>query len=137
MDSYGDGLLGGFWCGQDGSVSIVYQGDTLNQIPESAANFGNQTSLQFCIGSAGIEWMGLDDFVVYPNPFDDKIEVKIISSDAKELKLYDLTGKVLLTREIEGSTLNIDLGEGFSSGNYLVELIMENGRNYVKKLVKK
>lgn len=137
MDSYGDGLLGGFWCGQDGSVSIVYQGDTLNQIPESGADFGTQTSLQFCIGPAGIQWVGLDEFMVYPNPFDDIIEVKINAVDAHELRLYDITGKVLLTKKVEGSTMNIDLGKGFSSGNYLVELIMENGTNRIKKLVKK
>lgn len=137
MDSYGDGLFGGVWCNQDGSVSIVYQGDTLNQIPESAADFGTQTSLQFCVGPAGIEWAESSDFIVYPNPFSDVIEVKINSSDANEIRLYDITGKVVYTKKVQESTLSINLSESIASGNYFIELRRENGANLIKKLVKK
>jgi len=137
MDSYGDGLFGGVWCNQDGSVSIVYQGDTLNQIPESAADFGIQTSLQFCVGPAGIEWAESIDFIVYPNPFSDVIEVKINSSDANEIRLYDITGKVVYTKKVQESTLSINLSESITSGNYFIELRRENGANLIKKLVKK
>ena len=32
LDSYGDGLFGGFWCGTDGSVSIIQNGEVLAEL---------------------------------------------------------------------------------------------------------
>jgi hypothetical protein len=137
MDNYGDGLFGGFFCGQDGSVSIVYQGDTLAALPESQADFGNQTTLQFCIGPLGIEWNSSADFSVYPNPFENSIEVKLSNLNANKIVVLDILGKELFSREIDSDIMKIYLEESLANGTYLIQVLMNDGSIKTKKIIKR
>ena len=136
MDSYGDGLLGGFWCGQDGSVSVVFQGDTLGQITEAQANFGDQTSFQFCIGNVGVEWSVYDDFEVFPNPFSNSLQINLNQMNAKELILTDITGKVIVTKSINGNNIQLHLGNNLGAGTYFILMQRKDGSIKTKKVNK-
>ena len=68
---------------------------------------------------------------VMPNPFVDKLRVKINSTiqGKARLTISDLSGRKLLTKNITviaGITnVDIDETEGFSNGNYLLNIITE------------
>jgi hypothetical protein len=136
MDSYGDGLLGGFFCGQDGSVSVVFQGDTLGQITEAEANFGDQTSFQFCIGNVGVEWSVIKDIEVFPNPFSNNVEIRLNDLDANELILCDITGKVFMKQPIVSKNMQLEFGDNVSAGTYFIQLKMNDGSIKRKKISK-
>jgi lysyl endopeptidase len=136
MDSYGDGVFGGFWCGQDGSASIVYQGDTLAALPESQANFGDQTTLQFCIGPLGLEWSSIKDIQVYPNPFTNSIQINLNQVEASELILTDITGKEFIRKSLKENTIFLEFGSELSAGAYFVKVLMKDGKSYTKKVNK-
>ena len=136
MDSYGDGVLGGFWCGQDGSVSIVFNGDTLGQITEAQADFGDQTSIQFCIGNVGVEWSVIKDLEVYPNPFTNSIQINLNQLEATEIKLTDIAGKEFLRKAVSGNKIQLELENELSTGSYLIQVKMKDGSIKTKKVNK-
>jgi hypothetical protein len=136
MDSYGDGVLGGFWCGQDGSVSIVFNGDTLGQITEAQADFGDQTSIQFCIGNVGLEWSVIKDLEVYPNPFTNSIQINLNQLEATEIKLTDIAGKEFLRKAVSGNKIQLELENELSTGSYLIQVKMKDGNIKTKKVNK-
>lgn len=135
MDSYGDGVLGGFWCGQDGSVSIVFNGDTLGQITEAQADFGDQTSIQFCIGNVGLEWSVIKDLEVYPNPFTNSIQINLNQLEATEVILTDIAGKEFLRKAVTGNNIQLEVNE-LSTGSYLIQVKMKDGSIKTKKVNK-
>lgn len=85
-----------------------------------------------CSGSAVIVLTGLEetptfDSQIYPVPASDQLFIKISSEGNFDLKVFDLTGRLMLTRSLNGSgTLNtVDTSE-LKPGVYLVE--MTNGK---------
>lgn len=132
MDSYGDGLFGGFFCSQDGSVSIVYQGDTLAALPESQADFGDQTTLQFCVGPLGIEWNTDELISLWPNPISEgMINIQTGSEDASIVSILTINGQRLASKISSSNLVQFDTN-GLSQGTYLVEVVSGNERKVLK-----
>jgi hypothetical protein len=132
MDSYGDGLLGGFFCSQDGSVSIVFQGDTLAALPESQADFGDQTSLQFCIGTSGLELNSNGIVSLWPNPIaEGLINIQTGSSKESVVSIHTINGQRLLSKTSSSNLVQFDTNI-LSQGTYLVEVVSENQRKVLK-----
>ncbi len=75
-------------------------------------------------------------FSLYPNPAKEFFTVK--SSDenlATKIDLFDLTGKLLLTKKLESSPENTIATNSLSKGMYLVTLETKNGMSYTTKLI--
>ena len=72
------------------------------------------------------------DMMIYPNPVDGNY-VTILSpvQGLKEIEVYSVTGRKVMSTSINGSTLDIS---SLNTGFYLVKLII-NGQNRVSKLV--
>ena len=133
-DSYGDGLFGGFWCGSDGSVAIVQDGTTLTELLEADANFGNSTSLDFCIGDNGLETAAVSTVRIYPNPSHDFTEIQS-TEKMQEIRLMNQEGKILLRSKPNANSFLLDLIP-YSPGIYLVQVISEQSSNQTLRLVK-
>lgn len=133
MDEYGDGLEGGFLCNVDGSVAIVYNGQTLAQIPESEANFGTQKELTFCIGPLGIEENSAVNFQLFPNPTDELVTISTSWSGLKTISLTNIEGREVLRQETSGFTTQLNCSP-FAAGTYFVT-VNANGLNAIQKLV--
>ena len=132
MDSYGDGLLGGFFCNQDGSVSIVYQGDTLAALPESQADFGDQTTLQFCVGPLGIEWNTEEVISLWPNPIaEGLINIQTGSKDESMVSILSINGQQLISKKSTSSLVQFETNT-LSQGTYVVEIVSGNERKVLK-----
>ena len=72
---------------------------------------------------------------VFPNPSDGEVtlELKFERRESVQLRITDMTGKLVLENEISGDKMNLDL-EDFVKGVYAVQVI-HGGDVYVGKVV--
>jgi len=69
---------------------------------------------------------------IHPNPTYDKLKIDAIG--IKDIKIVDLTGRVMLEKSVESNSLTIDLSN-FDKGTYVIIFDYENGR-YTGKITK-
>ncbi len=81
--------------------------------------------------SVGINTLQLNEYVIYPNPFSDKIVVKSHFGDVKMIILSDITGKVLISKELTFEEEIIDTNE-LSKGNYILTVKREKSTETFK-----
>ena len=74
------------------------------------------------------------DALIYPNPTNAVIHIKLYSSEKTEIRVFDLSGKTYLS-EYFNNTISIDL-QDFAPGIYLIQLTSSNGESVVKKIIK-
>ena len=104
-DTYGDGLQGSLWGGQDGSYYVIQCEDTL--VYGTVANFGSDTSHVFisdtCIPPPPVYGCTDDDYVEY-NPL-----ATIEDSSCVTLKIYGCTDSTMFNYDSLANTIeNID-----------------------------
>jgi hypothetical protein len=65
----------------------------------------------------------VQDISIYPNPANTQLTVELPSNETEyQIQLFDLSGKVFVSRLVSGKTSEeIDLSD-FASGTYLVKL---------------
>ena len=103
-------------------------GSGLSKISSSVFNF-DATSTTASVPSLNTEF---NDIQVYPNPFNDKIRVSIINSAGfKNLRIVDLTGKIILIKNITSELMEIDLSN-FQKGMYYLLIDGVNGSRAAK-----
>jgi hypothetical protein len=73
-------------------------------------------------------------FVVYPNPFTNEINIKNSSDANMEVVVFDITGKRILTKNTNSSTVQLSTEE-LTSGVYFVKVTSE-GSSSTYKVVK-
>lgn len=84
-----------------------------------------------------------EDVVFYPNPFNDELTIEFMSGENEEIiiYLYDVNGKIVLTKEIERTKKTVHFNEGLSElskGVYFVEIRnLENSKLIQKAKVVK
>ena len=93
----------------------------------------NTTSTEF------VTLLNIDDFVsnelkVYPNPVKNLLNVVSNNSTVESILVYDLLGKTILSKSVNGTSTMIDVS-GLSNGIYLVKVVAAQGEK-VFKIVK-
>lgn len=73
-------------------------------------------------------------FEIYPNPARRFVQIMTPNPDFRFGEIRDLTGKLLVSFDITGSNLNVDVS-GLSAGIYLVRLEGTDGDVAVQKLM--
>ena len=104
-DTYGDGIAGSLWGGQDGSYYVIQCSDTL--VYGTVANFGNDTSHVFisdtCVPPPPVYGCTNDDYVEY-DPL-----ATIDDSSCATLKIYGCTDSTMFNYDSLANTMeNID-----------------------------
>jgi len=115
--------------GQTGSVSIVLENDSTN-VKDTAVFI-----IQVWNRRLNVETPGQNTFTVYPNPNTGSFNVK--SEEAIEsIEVIDLTGKVLLTENMNGNqTNNVEIKTDFiPTGLYLVRVRSTSGQVSTQKI---
>lgn len=116
-------------------------GATIEQFP---GDFGHYHRYNFTVGLAQVgieESSNLNQLVVYPNPTSGVFQIDFNGSinSSSILTIKDLSGKVVLTREISSATdlaeVTVDLTLN-PSGIYFIEVQTEKGI-FKERLVKK
>ena len=107
-------------------VEVSDSSFTLSVIPANFAVASTASMTTLCSGiSTNVESLAsTNDIELYPNPADDKVMVKNLSSlPAKEIRLYDLLGREVFRSELTGASINTSmLQENF----YLFKIFSTN-----------
>lgn len=79
------------------------------------------------------------EVIIFPNPTNDQLTVRIIDQSFQNVyaEIYSVTGKMILLKNYETNTFNINTAD-LKAGNYILKLRTENG-NLIKteKFIKK
>ena len=72
---------------------------------------------------------------IYPNPISDIFQIKSEIHDSQKLRIFDLSGRLVIEKEISPGTNNISVAP-FQNGIYIVLIETEDGRQFRQKVVK-
>lgn len=133
-DFYGDGMGASQWGGTDGNLTLADNNSvTIYTLP--AADFGDSTgAVVRHIDDANLEEVLLD-FVMSPNPAQSELQLNWFNTSQMTIEVYDICGKLLLTKEINGNATQISV-QSFSAGTYLLQLRNAEGSRAQKKFIK-
>ena len=122
-------------------VSGTYTGDSLQGVAGLGAHNSNcQATGTISLGLAptGIKAVKpADDFMVYPNPFTDQVEIVVSNPTGRtQIDIYDLCGRKVYAQTMsDASKTSLDLSS-IGSGMYMLTLTDESGHSATKKIVK-
>lgn len=73
---------------------------------------------------------------IYPNPAVEQVSFQTVEpmTEVATLRIFDLSGKTLVSRSVIGNQLNMDLSP-FKSGIYFIELVYATNHKYTGKLI--
>ncbi|MFN3908833.1 MAG: LamG-like jellyroll fold domain-containing protein [Flavobacterium sp.] len=104
---------------------------------------GNATGCQsVAIVSNACQALGSDDFTtknyvqVYPNPFNDQLQLQFHQPLDGVLSLFDITGIVYLTQKVNGNHHTINNLGHLAKGIYVIQVQTNRGETFMQKLVK-
>ncbi len=80
--------------------------------------------------------IALLEVIVSPNPFSGLIQIDNPQGEDMSLRLYDIYGQLIVTRQIAGERRMDMSTRGLASGVYLLQMISRDGSKRVVKLVK-
>nr|MCR4736987.1 T9SS type A sorting domain-containing protein [Bacteroidales bacterium] len=83
---------------------------------EKTLYFGNNVGISSYAG----------DVTLYPNPNGGKFSVRSGSARMREVRVYDLQGRLLRDLAVDGQTTDINI-ENFPAGTYLVHILTDKG----------
>jgi hypothetical protein len=139
-DYYGDGMGASQWGGTDGNLQLKNNGNT-TIYTISAADFGGSEAITVENtggGTTGIDLFSKRDVLIYPNPAQNQIIIDATnaSSDYEQIKISDITGKIIFETSLNTNKMTVvNLGD-FASGVYNVRMESTEGttvRQFIKK----
>jgi len=117
-----------------------------NEAPLQLANTPLQQAILYptfyCDGTAvdelclaGIEESPEDmDVSLYPNPATDYLTLVAHDALFNELIIMDLQGRIIVSHKTQDTTVDLDL-TGLNPGNYLVNILLSNGKSGTKSVI--
>ena len=120
-----------------GNFTPEYLTDSLkvnnSTVENYAYYFFDDVSIIDCT-TVGVDELNLSNFSLYPNPVEDKLNIKIDNNEPTEITLYDISSRKLLRQTfINTTTINT---EQLAKGMYLYEVRNKNGIIKNGKVVK-
>lgn len=86
-------------------------------------------------GNASIDEVKANGFKLYPNPTTDVLNIEFMDAVTGELMIYDLSGRVVFTQNINGvNNLQVDVNS-LSKGVYTISTIQNDGAISTNKLM--
>ncbi len=88
---------------------------------------------EVCI--AGIDEPGaLMDVSLFPNPVTDYFTLTSNEALINEIILIDLQGRIIVSHKTQDATVDLDI-TGLNPGNYLVNILLSNGKSGTKSVI--
>ncbi|MFC2127087.1 RICIN domain-containing protein [Bacteroidota bacterium] len=88
------------------------------------------------------QMLGLNDEIlqsvvvkVYPNPGNNRFSITIENANIKNIKVFDVFGKVIYEKELNEQSVQIENDGRFVPGIYLVKGLTERNKKFFSKLV--
>jgi len=73
------------------------------------------------------------NFVVYPNPTKNVLNIQSNLFEIATATIYDITGRVVLTSKVNNQAIDV---HSLSTGTYILSLTDVEGKNHVQKFIK-
>jgi hypothetical protein len=106
--------------------------------PTLCTQYQNGETEDYCLrilpNTAVLNNDDLNNTFIYPNPTSDYIQIDNIPYDFTEIKILDITGKLLLYTKNNNNSINIKMPDNTVSGTYFIKLISKN-KSIIKKLI--
>jgi hypothetical protein len=119
----------------DGAINRVFSPDISgNYSVKITTEDCTETSVCFFFDTLGLPSFTEDEVTVFPNPVRDELKIETSLDSLKTLKLYDISGKLTLTKESTSKSIKIDT-RTLSNGVYFLTLKMLN-KSGTYKIVK-
>jgi hypothetical protein len=88
-----------------------------------------------------VEALSTEEFdtssVFISNPVKDELSIEGLNQSIKQISVYDLLGKQVITNNPSDDTTSVNLDvSSLTSGLYIVKLEGENGQSFTKKIIK-
>jgi subtilisin-like proprotein convertase family protein len=93
----------------------------------------NSFCIEYCTNTLSMpEIEAAAAFTMFPNPAKNTLSFS--TQEKINVTLYDIYGRNVLTKKVGVASRDIDISK-VASGNYLVEVITENNKRVIKKLI--
>jgi PKD repeat protein len=134
-----------YWFWGDGSKTKYINQNT--NVSHTYSNVGNYTvclkTYNYCgtkdscmaVNIVGVNEQELKYLNVYPNPVSNSLSLENPYQCSMQLKIYNITGKLLFNNTYDKDTTTIDISN-LEAGIYFIEIQLADGRRSVKKVVK-
>lgn len=83
----------------------------------------------------GVHSTNNERLTVFPNPFDDKIQLQMVHSTMDQIMVLDYSGKSVMMKDIEHQNYSLDMHE-LPAGIYFIHILCTDGNHYLQKVMK-
>lgn len=128
-------------------VTVTYTYDNLHRLTQ--ASYSNGVGIQYSYDSLGnrtqetkTSTLSVEDFgnnksfALYPNPFQEELNISSKEQIIKQVQLYDITGKILQDEKVNNQNVYTLKTNELQRGTYLITIITDTGKESYK-IVKK
>lgn len=113
--------------------NMATQGSFLETLNPTGGGY-SEIIVKFGPPQLGMLEQNAEQFVLWPNPTDQFVQINS-SKEIKEVKIYDIVGKLMLSTSLKNETeASMDLSE-LSSGTYLLQVITADS-SQIEKIIK-
>ncbi len=132
-----NGIFEAMWTAPDTEGVTFYAcGNGVNQDGSSGTGDNSdimQVTVPKAVASSQLELAAVEQFEVFPNPTkgDINLTIELASAGTYSLNLYDLTGRNILSQELDlgtGTTFLPVSTADLESGIYMLQLVGQNGQ---------
>tara|TARA_B110000495_G_scaffold198216_1_gene209664 strand:- start:26 stop:502 length:477 start_codon:yes stop_codon:yes gene_type:complete len=117
------------------SYSVGQVVHTTNTGSNGSVAQGVQQTYEISV-TTGVNETTIDlELSVYPNPTTDYLTLKVENTEGLSYQLYDLQGKVIVSKTLNGTSSNISL-EGQPTATYFLEVVKNNQKVKTFKIIK-
>ncbi len=122
-----------------GSTNVIY---TLGENFVAEADAGTIHLSEGFIGPDIAAIMGLDEYQplkgvkVYPNPVKDVLRIQLPAKSNYEIRLFDMTGKIVLNTTTEFKMWSLNM-KNLRSGFYILNIIDRTNKRYTNIKIRK
>ncbi|MXV37945.1 T9SS type A sorting domain-containing protein [Flavobacteriaceae bacterium Ap0902] len=115
------------------SGTLLYNIDELRFVHDNYSGTAYFDDISYDYSKLNVDEMNSTEFNIYPNPVVDQLFLGNLKEDVEEMKVYDLTGKIVLNLNILNNTIDVS---ALADGVYVLQLKTSNGIKS-KKFIKK
>ncbi|MEO0046848.1 MAG: hypothetical protein RL705_2039 [Bacteroidota bacterium] len=103
-------------------------------VVDTIVNPNSNQSLFVVEGSTlGVNEFASNQFSLHPVPAKKFLTITSDDLNFKNAQIFDLTGKMILSSDLESPSINV---ESLSKGTYIILLLEENNNKYTRKFIK-
>ena len=125
----------GMTSGENGNFTLDDVAETTTYASLNTPSFGSSEAHDFCIGNSAVQNVAALNVSIIPNPSSGQFNVMLDNNDEKQIRVFDMTGRLIQDRKTNDQNFSINLTNE-SKGVYVLQIETANG-NAVQKLVLK